>query len=151
MLLAIGRRGTPRQLGVEGEDLPKVTYRLIDPERYRGRSVLVVGGGDSAIEAAVAISREPGSQVTLSYRSASFSRVKQENRRRVAEAESEDRIRVLLESEVRKIDPSLVRIEHKGRTIELENDAVIVCAGGVLPTPFLQSIGIEVQTKFGTS
>jgi len=151
VLLAIGRRGTPRQLGVEGEDLPKVTYRLIDPERYRGRSVLVVGGGDSAIEAAVAISREPGSQVTLSYRSASFSRVKQENRRRVAEAESEDRIRVLLESEVRKIDPSLVRIEHKGRTIELENDAVIVCAGGVLPTPFLQSIGIEVQTKFGTS
>ena len=78
ILLAIGRRGTPRQLGVPGEELPKVTYRLIDAEQYRNQHVLVVGGGDSALEAATSIAAEPGTKVTLSYRSGAFSRAKTE-------------------------------------------------------------------------
>jgi thioredoxin reductase (NADPH) len=151
VLLAIGRRGTPRKLDVPGEELPKVVYRLIDPEQYRGRRVLVVGGGDSALEAAVSLSEEPGTSVVLSYRSEAFSRAKPKNRDRVARAEAAGRLTVMLSSQVREIQPEAVRIERGGTVEELGNDAVIVCAGGVLPTAFLKKIGIEVETKYGTA
>ena len=149
MLLAIGRRGTPRKLGVPGEELPKVVYRLIDPEQYRGRHVLVVGGGDSAIEAAVAIAAEEGSSVTLSYRGEAFGRVKQKNRERLAEAEGRGNLRVLLGSTINRIEAEFVYLECED-TVKLANDAVIVCAGGILPTPMLKEMGIRVETKFGT-
>ena len=149
VLLAIGRRGTPRKLGVPGEELPKVVYRLIDPEQYRGRHVLVVGGGDSAIEAAVAIAAEEGSSVTLSYRGEAFGRVKQKNRERLAEAEGRGNLRVLLGSTINRIEAEFVYLECED-TVKLANDAVIVCAGGILPTPMLKEMGIRVETKFGT-
>src|SRR5690606_18765968 len=101
VLLALGRRGTPRRLGVPGEDLPKVVYRLIDPEQYIGQTVLVVGGGDSALEAATSIARQPGTKVTLSYRGKAFARAKQGNRDRLATAQSRGQLTVLLESQVR--------------------------------------------------
>jgi thioredoxin reductase len=150
VLLAIGRRGTPRKLGVPGEDHEKVVYRLIDPEQYRGRHVLVVGGGDSALEAAVSISEEPGTTVALSYRSEAFGRAKLKNRDKVDKAAAAGRLNVLLKSNVKSITPDRVTIEHDGQQIVLPNDAVIVCAGGILPTPFLKKIGIEVETKHGT-
>jgi thioredoxin reductase len=150
VLLTIGRRGTPRKLGVPGEDLPKVTYRLVDPAQYAGLHVLVVGGGDSAIESAVTISEQPGATVTLSHRSESFSRAKRKNRERVQAAEVAGRLRVLLESKVRKIESADVEISTPNETLRLPNDAVIVNAGGVLPTDFLKKVGIEIQTKFGT-
>jgi thioredoxin reductase/ferredoxin len=150
VLLTIGRRGTPRKLGVPGEDLPKVTYRLVDPAQYAGLHVLVVGGGDSAIESAVTISEQPGATVTLSHRSESFSRAKRKNRERVQAAEVAGRLRVLLESKVRKIESADVEISTPNETLRLPNDAVIVNAGGVLPTDFLKNVGIEIQTKFGT-
>jgi thioredoxin reductase/NAD-dependent dihydropyrimidine dehydrogenase PreA subunit len=151
VLLAIGRRGTPRKLGVTGEEQPKVVYRLIDAEQYRGQHVLVVGGGDAALEAALACSDEPGTTVTLSYRSEAFGRVKQKNRERLKEAETSGRVKVLLQSNVKEIGRRDVRLDQQGKTIELKNDAVIVCAGGVLPTPFLKEIGIQVETKYGTA
>src|SRR5580704_5317532 len=95
VLLAIGRRGTPRRLGVPGEDLPKVVYRLIDPQQYRGRHVLVVGGGDSALEAAASVAAEPGTTVTLCHRGDAFSRAKAKNRGRVAAAGRSGRLKVL--------------------------------------------------------
>jgi len=150
VLLAIGRRGTPRKLEVPGEHLPKVVYRLIDPEQYRGRKVLVVGGGDSALEAATSVAEQPDTEVTISYRSEAFSRAKEKNRDKVAHMEAEGRLSVLLASEVREITEGTVRLERFGETMEIGNDAVIVCAGGVLPTPFLKKIGIEVETKYGT-
>ena len=149
VLMAIGRRGTPRKLGVPGEELPKVVYRLIDPEQYRGRHVLVVGGGDSAIEAAVAIAAEEGSSVTLSYRGEAFGRVKQKNRERLADAEGTGSLKVMLGSKVSRIDAKCVYLECD-ETVKLANDAVIVCAGGILPTPMLKEMGIRVETKFGT-
>jgi thioredoxin reductase/NAD-dependent dihydropyrimidine dehydrogenase PreA subunit len=149
VLLAIGRRGTPRKLGVPGEQLPKVVYRLVDPEQYRNRHVLVVGGGDSAIEAAVAIAAEAGSSVTLSYRGEAFGRVKQKNRERLAEAERQGRLKVMLESTISRIEEKFVYLEC-GEPVKLANDAVIVCAGGILPTPMLKEMGIRVETKFGT-
>ena len=151
VLLAIGRRGTPRRLDVAGEDQCKVVYRLTDPAQYRGQHVLVVGGGDSALEAACSIADEPGTTVTLSHRSDSFARAKQKNRERVAQAQTSGRLEVMLKSSVAQIHADTVEMEWKGRRKALRNNAVIVCAGGILPTGFLKSIGVEVGTKYGTT
>ncbi len=150
VLLAIGRRGTPRKLGVDGEDQPKVVYELIDAEQYRNKHVLVVGGGDSALEAAISIANEPGTQVAISYRSESFSRAKEKNRQLIENAHKEKGLNIILSSTVKKINEKTVEIDQQGKVINLQNDAVIVCAGGILPTPFLKQIGIEVETKHGT-
>ncbi len=151
VLLAIGRRGTPRKLDVPGEELAKVVYRLIDPEQYRNQHVLVVGGGDSALEAALALADEPGTTVTLSYRGDAFGRVKEKNRQRLEHAESSGRMKVLLQSNVKNIASAKVTLDHAGKILEIKNDAVIVSAGGVLPTPFLKEIGVMVETKHGTA
>ena len=151
VLLAIGRRGTPRKLDVDGEDQAKVVYRMIDPEQYRQQNVLVVGGGDSALEAAASIAEQSGTTVTLSYRSESFSRAKAKNRERVNAAETAGNLRVLLGSSIKRIGRDDVEIEQQGQHKRIKNDAVIVCAGGILPTAFLKSVGIEVETKYGTS
>jgi len=151
VLLAIGRRGTPRKLGVPGEELPKVVYRMIDPDQYAGQHVLVVGGGDSALEAAASIADSSGASVVLSYRGEAFDRAKQRNRDRVSEAARLGRMKVLLNSNVRQIAPDSVAIEHVGRLLKVRNDTVIVNAGGVLPSDFLRRIGIHVETKYGTA
>lgn len=151
VLLAMGRRGTPRKLEVPGEESAKVAYRLTDPAQYAGQAVLVVGGGDSALEAAIALSREEGTDVTLSYRSAAFSRVKQKNRTQLEQQQKAGRIRVLLQSTVQRIEEHHVHIDHDGVVQRFKNDVVLVCAGGVLPTPLLQQIGIQFDTKFGTA
>ncbi|MEJ2128667.1 MAG: NAD(P)-binding domain-containing protein [Woeseiaceae bacterium] len=151
VLLTIGRRGTPRQLGVPGEESSKVVYRLIDPEQYQGHHVLVVGGGDSALEAAHSIAEQPGATVTISYRSEAFSRAKPKNRDKVAQMSANGQLRVLMSSNVREIREDSVVLEQNGKTGVLPNTAVIVCAGGILPTGFLKDIGIEVETKFGTA
>ncbi|HUL18604.1 MAG TPA: NAD(P)-binding domain-containing protein [Steroidobacteraceae bacterium] len=150
VLLAIGRRGTPRKLGVPGEELPKVVYRLIDPEQYAGQEVLVVGGGDSALEAAASIA-ESGGTVVLSYRGAEFDRAKAGNRDRVRCVAEAGQLRVLMSSNVKQIDREAVALERKGELIEVRNDAVIVSAGGVLPSDFLRRIGISVETKYGVA
>ena len=123
---------------------------MIDPAQYTGQAVLVVGGSDSALEAAIALSEQPGTDVTLSYRSAAFSRVKQKNRVRLEEQQKAGRLKVLLNSQVTAIAETQVEIDNDGIAQRLTNDAVIVCAGGLLPTPLLQQIGIEFETKFGT-
>jgi thioredoxin reductase len=128
-----------------------VVYRLIDPQQYRRQHVLVVGGGDSALEAAVSLAKQPGTTVTLSHRSDAFSRAKVKNREEVEAARSSGRLTVLLQSSVKKIGRDDVEIEQNGRGMQMRNDAVIVCAGGILPTAFLESVGIEVETKYGTA
>jgi thioredoxin reductase (NADPH) len=151
VLLAIGRRGTPRKLGVPGEDQTKVVYRLIDAQQYRGQHVLVVGGGDSALEAAASIAEEPDTQVTLSYRSEAFSRAKAKNRERVDAAQKTGKLTVMLKSNIKRIGNDDVEIEHAGVRAAIRNNAVIVCAGGILPTPFLKGMGIAIETKYGTA
>lgn len=150
VLLAIGRRGTPRTLGVPGEDLPKVVYRLVDPQQYAGQAVLVVGGGDSALEAAIALAGEPGTRVTLSYRGQAFSRVKARNRDTLAAMQQAGRLEVALDSQVERIEATQVLLRRAdGLTRALDNQAVVVCAGGVLPTPLLKDIGIRFETHHG--
>jgi thioredoxin reductase len=136
---------------VAGEEQSKVVYRLIDPEQYRGQRVLVVGGGDSALEAATSIAEQPGSSVTLSYRSEAFTRAKEKNRRKVQQAEAAGALKVMFKSNVKEIRADTVQLDFDGELVEIPNDAVIVSAGGILPTAFLKSIGIEVETKYGTA
>ncbi|WP_374527621.1 NAD(P)-binding domain-containing protein [Novosphingobium sp.] len=150
VLLAIGRRGTPRPLGVPGEELDKVVYRLIDPEQYAGRRVLVVGGGDSALEAAGRLAVQPGTEVTLSYRGQAYGRARAKNRDRVRELAATCRLKELLDSEVTAIGQDNVQINCGGELRTIPNDDVIICAGGLLPTQFLHDMGISVETKFGT-
>ena len=151
VLLAIGRRGTPRQLGVPGEEQSKVVYRLIDPEQYEGQHVLVVGGGDSALEAACSIAEVPGTDVTLSYRSPAFTRAKPANRERVEALAAQGTLRVMTSSQVLDIAADSVRLFAESGELQVRNDAVIVCAGGILPTGFLRDIGVEVETKHGVA
>jgi thioredoxin reductase (NADPH) len=150
VLLAIGRRGTPRKLAVPGEELPKVVYRLIDPDQYIGQEVLVVGGGDSALEAAASVAEVSGTNVTLSYRGDAFGRAKPKNRQRVAQAADRGNLKLLLSSNVSEINHDLVILEHGGTQLSIKNKAVIISAGGVLPNEFLKAVGIQVETKYGT-
>ncbi|MCW9013612.1 MAG: NAD(P)-binding domain-containing protein [Gammaproteobacteria bacterium] len=150
VLLSIGRRGTPRKLGVPGEELPKVVYNLIDPEQYIDQKVLIVGGGDSALEAALSIAEQPGTEVTVSYRSGSFSRAKEKNRSKIQQASDCGQIKVLFNSNVSSIQKDDVTIKLEDSEITFANQAVVVSAGGILPTGFLKETGIQVDTKFGT-
>ena len=150
ILLAIGRRGTPRPLGVPGEELKKVVYRLIDPEQYAGQKVLVVGGGDSALEAAASIAEQPGSHVTLSYRGEAYGRAKPKNRDRVRAAAEAGTLDERLQTTVASIHADHVVLMQGDEAEILPNDAVIICVGGLLPTQFLQDAGIAIERKFGT-
>lgn len=149
VLLAIGRRGTPRKLDVPGEDLSKVVYRLEAPEQFDGQDVLVVGGGDSALEAAASLVEDTSARVLLSYRGDAFQRARRKNRERITSAEANGRLKVLLQSNVSEIQPDAVILEQDGSRFKLANDAVIVCAGGVLPTGLLRDVGVTVVMKYG--
>jgi thioredoxin reductase (NADPH) len=151
VLLAIGRRGTPRKLGVPGEELAKVVYRLVDPEQYAGQRVLVVGGGDSALEAAASIAESTNAKVALSYRGEAFVRAKARNRERLESARRSGRLHVVMNSRVRQIAPDAVVVEQSGKLMRIPNEVVIVAAGGIVPTDFLKNVGVQVQTKYGTA
>lgn len=148
VLLAIGRRGSPRKLGVPGEDLSKVTYRVSDPEQFAGNRVLVVGGGDSAVEAAIACA-EFANEVTVSYRSDAFTRLKVKNRDKLEALQQAGRIKVLLPSTVTAIHKDRVELKQNDTSLALANDAVVVSIGGMLAIDLLKSIGIHFETRHG--
>lgn len=145
--LALGRRGTPRKLGVPGEDLPKVAYSLLDAQSYRGRRILVVGGGDSAVEAALGLAEQEGNRVTLSYRRKAFTRLKARNESRLETARAAGRLEVLFESNVRSIAPDSVDLSVGSngttRSLRLPNDEVFVMAGGIPPFELLRQAGVS--------
>jgi thioredoxin reductase (NADPH) len=150
VILAIGRRGLPRKLGVPGEEGPNVQYSLAEPESFQGDRILVVGGGDSAVEAAIALADQPGNRVRISYRRDKFGRIKAGNRERVDEALQRGKLEVHWSTEVSRIGDGRVWLtsDEQGE-IPIDNDQVFVFAGGELPTGFLKECGIQVDTKFG--
>lgn len=149
VILAIGRRGVPRRLGVPGEDSPHVVYSLREPDAYREDRILVVGGGDSAVEAALSLTEQPGNEVRISYRKSAFSRIKPLNRERVETAIRDDRVEVLWETEPAEIANDRVALRTDRGQMTIPADQVFVFIGGELPTPFLRSCGIEIDTRFG--
>jgi thioredoxin reductase/ferredoxin len=151
VLLATGRRGTPRKLGIPGEELSKVVYRLVDPQQYSGQRVLVVGGGDSALEAAASIAESSDAKVAISYRGEAFVRAKARNRDRLEAARKGGRLHVVLKSHVRQIAQDAVVVEQRGKLMRIPNEVVIIAAGGIVPTEFLKGVGVQVETKYGTA
>jgi thioredoxin reductase/ferredoxin len=141
--LALGRRGTPRKLGVPGEELPQVAYGLQDAGSHREKRILVVGGGDSAVEAALGLAEQPGNTVDLSYRKHAFFRLKARNEARIEQAVAEGKLTVRFESEVRSIEAGAVVLEQRGEELRLANDEVFVLAGGLPPFPLLERCGVS--------
>lgn len=147
VVLAIGRRGTPRKLGVKGEELPKVMYSLIEAEAYTGSGLLVVGGGDSAVEAAMGLAHQKGNRVTLSYRREAFSRLKERNAQRIQECLRKGMIRVVFNSQPVEIRSRSVLLEVAGKGQEIPNDYVFIFAGGTPPDEFLRTCGVAIGPK----
>jgi len=146
VVLAVGRRGSPKKLGVPGEELAKVAYRLIEAESYTRKHLLVVGGGDSAVEAAVGLANQSGSTVTISYRRGEFVRLKEKNEKRIAEYLSKGRIRAIFNSSVSEIRKDTVILQEGGNILHnVQNDFVFVFAGGELPVELLRRCGIRMR------
>lgn len=143
VLLTLGRRGSPRKLGVPGEESSKVMYRLVDAQAYEDKSILVVGGGDSAAEAAIGLARQASNTVTLSYRKDRLVRLKKKNMEAIEKWMDQGRIQPLFSSNVTNIGPDSVRLQVEGtRDLEVVNDYVFVFAGGVPPFPLLRDMGV---------
>lgn len=149
VLLAIGRRGSPRKLGIPGESLEKVAYRLLEPENITNKRVIVVGGGDSAIEAALSLAEQ--NKVIISYRSDAFSRLKPQNRQNLETAINRGIVDVKLKTNLVKIEEAkaVFTDEAVAEPVEVDNDMVYIFAGGELPTQFLQKAGVQISKRFG--
>lgn len=147
VVLALGRAGIPRKLGVKGEELPKVMYRLIEADHYIKKNILIVGGGDSAIEAAMGLGSQVGNRVTLSYRKDSFSRIKERNALRIQESIQKGKVNVVFNSMPVEIREDVVVLDVNGETSEIPNDYVWVFAGGTPPDDFLKKLGLQFGIK----
>src|SRR5467141_1356712 len=151
VVLALGKAGTPLKLGVKGEELPKVMYRLIEADHYINKKILVVGGGDSAIEAAMGLGHQVGNQVTLSYRKEAFTRIKERNAQRIQESVRKGKVKLIFNSAPVEFKENSVVLEVDGKNQEIPNDFVWIFAGGEPPTAFLKKIGIGFGVQDLTS
>jgi thioredoxin reductase/ferredoxin len=147
VVLALGRRGTPRKLGVAGEEHPKVMYSLIEADAYVNNHILVVGGGDSAVEAAMGLAHQKGNKVTLSYRKDEFSRIKERNAQRIKECVDARLLEVCFNSAPVEIKDNVVVLEVEGSRRELKNDFTWVFAGGIPPNAFLEKVGVVLGPR----
>ncbi|HQV33101.1 MAG TPA: NAD(P)-binding domain-containing protein, partial [Calditrichia bacterium] len=143
VILALGRRGSPRKLGVPGEDKEKVAYQLVDAQSYNEKHILVVGGGDSAVEAAIGLGKQMGNKVSVSYRKPRFFRIKKKNEERVGKLIKQGRISPIWSSQVVEIRDKTVLLNTDHGLEEIPNDYVFIFAGGIPPFGFMREMGIE--------
>ena len=142
VVLALGRRGTPRKLGIPGEDRSKVMYKLLDAEAYQNEKILIVGGGDSAIEAAIGLAQQSGNEIMISYRKSKFFRIKSRNEERIQNMIDTNKVKILYNSNVVEILDKTVNIQQESNINEIDNDYVFIFAGGEAPFALMQKIGI---------
>jgi thioredoxin reductase (NADPH) len=142
VVLGLGRGGSPRKLGVKGEELPKVMYRLIEADHYVNKKILVVGGGDSAVEAAMGLAHQVGNKVTLSYRKEALARIKERNAQRIQECMRKGKLNVVFNSIPTEFRQDAVILDVNGKLQEMPNDYVWIFAGGEPPNAFLKKIGV---------
>jgi thioredoxin reductase/Pyruvate/2-oxoacid:ferredoxin oxidoreductase delta subunit len=147
VILGLGRSGNPRKLGVKGEELPKVMFRLIETDHYINKRILVVGGGDSAIEAAMGLANQKGNTVTLSYRRESFGRIKERNAQRIQEYMRSGKVKVLFNSLPTEFRQDKALLQINGGVREIPNDYVWIFAGGEPPRAFLEKIGVKLGNR----
>jgi thioredoxin reductase/Pyruvate/2-oxoacid:ferredoxin oxidoreductase delta subunit len=147
VVLAIGKGGSPRKLGVKGEELPKVMYRLIETDHYVNKNILIVGGGDSAVEAAMGLANQVGNKVTISYRKECFTRLKDRNEKRAEEVIRKGKLQVIFNSNPVEFTEKSVILDMGGTSKEIPNDFVWIFAGGEPPVAFLQKIGVKVGAR----
>jgi len=151
VILALGKGGIPRKLGVKGEELPKVMYRLIEADHYVNKKILIVGGGDSAIEAAMGLANQVGNKVTLTYRKECFTRLKDRNEKRIQECLEKGKLTVIFNSMPVEFKEKSVLLEVNGTVQEMPNDYAWIFAGGEPPTAFLKKIGVKVGLRDTTA
>ncbi len=150
VILAMGRRGTPRRLEVPGEELPKVAYRLMEAEAFDGQRVVVVGGGSAALEAAISIAERPRATVTICHRREEFTGARAALVSKTLLLEREGMIEVLRNAKVTKIEPAAIHFDVAGQGHERPNDYIFALIGGVPPSALLKDSGVDLETKFGT-
>jgi thioredoxin reductase (NADPH) len=150
IVLALGRRGTPRKLDVPGEDRPNVYYRMLEPESYKGSRVVIVGGGNAAVEAALSLAKVPGATVTLVHRSAEFTAARAALVKQLEAMETKGRVEILRLAKLTAVEEGRVRIEVEGAPDERPNDFVFVMIGGTAPYALLTASGVDLEKKFGT-
>jgi thioredoxin reductase/Pyruvate/2-oxoacid:ferredoxin oxidoreductase delta subunit len=149
VILALGRRGTPRKLGVPGEQSSKVMYRLIEPHHHDGRRCAVIGGGSVAIESALSLAARPGTQVTLCHRRDTFAGARTSLIEQLLAAEEAGKLEILRNAVVLSIEPDLVRFDVGGQATDRPNSVVFVMIGGTPPYELLKASGVDLETKFG--
>jgi len=150
IVLATGQRGNPRKLGVPGEALEPVYHRLYSPAKYHDENILVVGGGNSAIEAAVTLSKR--NHVVLSYRKAEFSRLFKDNQQTIDQAIQEGRVEVVFQSNVKEFrsGQAVLAVNRGGNQEErvVPTDHAFVLVGAELPIKFLKGLGIKLENEW---
>ena len=151
VILAMGVRGSPRKLGLPNEELPKVTYNLIDAEQYQNKDIAVVGGGNAGVEAAQQLARaEYGNRVTVLVRGEGFDTCNEENRKIILRLAEEERVRIHYSSSVKEIHQDALVLNEKGKDFSrISNHFLFVFAGAEMPHKFLMSLGIQIEKKFG--
>ncbi len=142
VVMAIGRRGTPNKLGIPGEHLPHVMYSLLDAEAYEQKQIVVVGGGDSAVEAAMGLAVQKGNRVVMSYRKDEFTRLKDRNEQRIKDMVRKKVITVIFNSRPVEVTPTSTILDVAGERHEIPSDYVWIFAGGTPPKAFLEKAGI---------
>jgi thioredoxin reductase len=147
VVLAMGRRGTPRRLGIPGEDLPNVFYDIVEMEDFAGRRVVIAGGGDSAAESVLGLANQAGTVVHLIHRGETFDRMQPSLQAKLKKAVTERRVNLVLKARIREIHADVLIVDVGERTHKLSYDDLIVRVGGEAPVHMLEGLGVRIVSK----